>query len=162
MKTSLYTIETEYQQMLQIIEEADGEVTPEMEESLAINEKQLQSKSIAYVEYIGSREAVNDRIDAEVKRLNQMKKVNNNLIDRLKSNLLDAVKIFGDYEVGLTKFGTRKSSSVQVDDVNSLPSEYKTIKVTEAANKAEIKAALKRGESITGCEIVENLNLKIN
>ena len=162
MKQSLYTIETEYLTLINQVEELDGELTPEIEEALIINETQLQSKSIAYLEYIGSRESINTRIDDEIKRLQAMKKSNNNLIAKLKDRLLDAVKLFGNFEVGLTKFGTRKSSQVIVEDVNSLPSEFKTIKVTESANKAEIKKAIKAGESIGGCELVENFNLKIN
>ena len=162
MKKSLYHIETEYLQMLQIIEEAEGEITSEMEEALIINETQLQSKSIAYLEFIQSKETLNTRIDNEIKRLQAMKSQNANVIDRLKNNLLQAVKLYDAFEVGLTKFGTRKSKAVEVEDVNSLPSEFKTIKITESANKAEIKRAIERGEAVAGCEIVEKLNLKIN
>jgi hypothetical protein len=70
--------------------------------------------------------------------------------------------MFGDFESGLTKFGTRKSSTVEVENVNALPKEYKVIKVTEQADKAELKRAIKSGEVIPGVEIVEKLNLKIN
>ncbi len=80
MKKSLYHIETEYQQLLQIVEDADGELTEEMENALMINETQLQSKSIAYLEYIGSRESINTRIDEEIKRLQAMKKSMVNLV----------------------------------------------------------------------------------
>ena len=162
MKQSLYNIELEYQQILQSVEEADGELTPEMEESLLINEQQLQGKSIAYLEYIGSREAVNTRIDDEIKRLQAMKKSNSNLVSNLKNRLLDAVKLYGDYEVGLTKFGTRKSSQIIVEDVNELPKEYKVIKITESADKKLLKEAIKSGKEIKGVELREIQNLKIN
>jgi hypothetical protein len=162
MKKSLYNIETDYINILNQVDELNGELTPELEEQLVINEKELQSKSIAYLEYIKTKEALNTRIDEEIKRLQALKKSNNNIITRLKNGLLTAVNIYGKFEVGLTTFGTRKTSSVIVEDVNSLPKEYKTIKVTEQANKAEIKKALKNGELIEGCEIVEGTNLKIN
>ena len=162
MKKSLYHIENEYLTIISQVEELDGELTPELEEQLTINEKELQSKSIAYLEFIGSKEALNVRVNDEIKRLQAVKKSNDTLVKNLKNRLLDAVKLYGDFEVGLTKFGTRKSSSVSVDDVNSLPKELKVIKVTEQADKKAIKEALQAGESIEGCEIVENLNLKIN
>ena len=162
MKKSLYHIENEYLTIISQVEELDGELTPELEEQLTINEKELQSKSIAYLEFIGSKEALNVRVSDEIKRLQAVKKSNDTLVKNLKNRLLDAVKLYGDFEVGLTKFGTRKSSSVSVDDVNSLPKELKVIKVTEQADKKAIKEALQAGESIEGCEIVENLNLKIN
>jgi hypothetical protein len=162
MKKSLYKIESEYLEILSQADELGGELTPELEEQLIINEKELQGKSIAYLEYIKTKEALNTRIDEEIKRLQALKKSNNNLITRLKKGLLTAVELYGNFEVGLTTFGTRKTSSVTVEDVNALPKEYKTIKVTEEANKAEIKKALQKGKKIEGCEIVEGKNLKIN
>ena len=162
MKQSLYTIETEYLTLINQVEELDGELTPELEEALIINETQLQSKSIAYLEYIGSRESINNRIDDEIKRLQAMKKSNSNLVSNLKNRLLDAVKLYGDYEVGLTKFGTRKSSQIIVEDVNELPKEYKVIKITESADKKLLKEAIKSGKEIKGVELREIHNLKIN
>lgn len=160
--SSLYSITAEQKSLINEIELLEGEITPEMEQQLAITESQLQQKSIAYLEFIRSKEAFNGLIDNEIKRLQGMKKANNNLIDRLNENLLMAVKTFGNYEVGTQKFGTRKSSQVIVEDVNALPKEYKTIKVTEAADKIAIGKALKAGQEIEGCYIQENLNLKIN
>jgi hypothetical protein len=155
-------IETEYLTLIAEIEERQGELTPELEKELIINETQLQSKSIAYLEVVSGKEALNIRIDDEIKRLQALKKSNNTLISNLKGRLLQAVKLYGAFEVGLTKFGTRKSQQVIVEDVNTLPSEFKTIKVTESANKAEIKKAIKAGEHITGCELLDVENLKIN
>jgi len=162
MSKSLFNITLEQKVLMHEIESMEGELTPEMEASLQITEAELQQKSIAYLEVIRQKEGFNSLIDAEIKRLQQIKKAGNNVIARLNDNLLSAVKTFGTYEVGLQKFGTRKSSQVIVEDVNSLPEKYKTIKVTEAADKASLKKALAAGEEIEGVYIQENLNLKIN
>ena len=162
MKTTLYNIEQEYLTLISEIESLDGELTPEIEDQLNINKEQLESKSVAYLQVISTKEGVNSAIDIEIKRLQALKKRNNGLVDNLKSRLLTAVTLFGNFEIGFNKFGTRKSSSVAVDDVNSLPTEYKTVKVTEAADKKAIKDAIKAGKDVPGCSIVENLNLKIN
>ena len=162
MSKSLYTIQNDYNFLMLSIEEMEGELTDELNQALTINKTELQSKSIAYLEKIESIESYNIRVDEEIKRLQAIKKRNSKLVDVLKDNLLNAVKLFGDFNVGFTKFGTRKSEQIIVDDVNELPKEYKTIKVTETANKAELKRAIKAGESITGVELVECLNLKIN
>jgi len=162
MKQSLYNITEQQRYLLSEIELMEGELTPELEEQLTITATQLESKSIAYLEVITSRESFNSAIDIEIKRLQALKKRNSNLVSRLKENLLFAVKTFGDFEVGFSKFGTRKSTTVEVEDINMLPKEYKTIKVTESANKAAIKKALQAGEDIEGCYIKENQNLKIN
>ena len=162
MSNSLYNITQEQRFTLLEIEELAGELTPELEAKLEITATQLNSKSMAYLEVISNKESFNALITDEIKRLQAMKKANDNLIGRLKDNLLNAVKIFGDFEVGLHKFGTRKSSTVEVEDVNLLPKEYKVIKVTESADKMAIKKALQSGEEIEGCYIKEHQNLKIN
>lgn len=163
MKQSLYNIIEEQRYTLAEIEDMAGELTPELEERLIINAHQLESKSIAYLEVIKDREAYVNSAKEEIKRLQSIVKVNENLVDRLKSSLLIAVKTFGNFEVGFTKFGTRKSTSVEVQDdmVNSLPKEYKTVKVTETANKTAIKKALEDGIKINGAKLVHNDNLSV-
>ncbi|HAF28989.1 MAG TPA: hypothetical protein DCG75_08065 [Bacteroidales bacterium] len=160
--SSLYQITADQRLLMNEIESLEGEITTEIEERLTITESQLQQKSIAYLEVIRQKEAFNMLIDNEVKRLQQLKKVNNNVIDCLNENLLEAVKLFGAYEVGTQKFSTRKSSQVIVEDVNSLPDIYKVVKVTEQADKMALKKAIEAGEKIEGVYILENLNLKIN
>jgi len=161
---SLYEITIDQKILINEIEKMEGEITPEMEERLIITKSEIQHKTIAYLEVIQSKESFNSLIDNEIKRLQGMKKTNNNVVERLKDNLLIAVKTFGNYTIGTQKFGTRKSSSIQVDldKVNSLPKEYKTIKVTEAPDKKALKDALNRGEEIDGVSIINSLNLKIN
>jgi len=162
MKTSLYQIETEHLALMHEIENAEGEITEEIAAQLEINEGQLQSKSIAYLSVIKGKESFNAQIDEEIKRLQAMKKRNNTLVSNLKNRLLDAVKLFGDFESGLSSFGTRKSSTVEVENVNALPKEFKVVKVTEQADKAALKKAIKEGQEIEGVLIVEHFNLKIN
>jgi len=160
---SLYKINENMLSLLSVIEANEGELTDEVLEQLEINNEELQTKSESYLAVIKNREALNTQIDDELKRLQAMKKANNNLVSRLKNSLLNAVNIFGEFEVGLIKFGIRKSTAVEVNGiVNDLPKEYKTVKVTEQPNKAEIKKSLQRGEQIEGCALVTNYNLKIN
>lgn len=143
------------------LEENGGELTTEIQEALTITKGELQSKGIAYIEVIGQRKSYVDRIDIEIKRLQAMKKSNQNLVDLLENKLLDAVKLFGDIEMEFTTITTRKSESIEVEDVNSLPPEYKNIKVVETADKIALKNAIKLGAKIEGVQLIENLNLKI-
>lgn len=163
MKQSLYNIVEEQRYTLSEIENMGGELTPELEEQLTINAHQLESKSIAYLEVIKDREAYVNNAKEEIKRLQGIVKANENIVKRLKDNLLTAVKTFGSFEAGFVKFGIRKSTSVNVheDMVNSLPKEYKTVKVTESPNKTAIKKALENGIEIDGCELSHNENLTI-
>ena len=162
MEKSLYVIKEEYLDLISQIEQAEGELTPDLESALTINKSELEVKSIAYVEVIKQRESFNARIDEEVKRLQAIKKANDNLVLRLKNNLLNAVNMFGNFEAGFLKLSTRKSKSVEVNiDTNDLPKEFKSIKVTEAPDKTAIKKAIESGQEIEGCRIVENINLAI-
>jgi hypothetical protein len=61
----------------------------------------------------------------------------------------------------LVKINFRKSETVEVEDVNLLPSLYKVVKVTEQADKVAIKSALKDGIFISGCRIKTHTNLQI-
>lgn len=161
---TLYEINHDYLSKIQQLEEKDFVLDPEDEEFLTINKSQLEQKSISYLEVIQSKEIFNTRIDDEIKRLQVLKKRNDKTIDRLKDTLLTAVKTFGVFTVGFTKFGTRKSTAVVIDElkVNKLAKKYKTITVTEKPNRDAIKKDLQAGKEIDGCEIQENLNLKIN
>jgi len=160
-KKTLYKIENDYLALMNEIEEADGEITEEQNELLVINENQLQGKTIAYLEVIKSKEAFNSNIDAEIKRLQAMKKANTNLVDRLNNSLLDAVKLYGDIKAGLTTFTTRKSESVVIEDEELIDKEFKTVKVTTSISKADIKKAIKAGIDVPGAILQENQNLRI-
>ena len=159
---SLYNITLDQLILINELEDADGELTEDLENRLAISKNEINHKSIAYLSVIRGKEVENLAIKDEIKRLQGLVKRNDNLTNRLKNNLLNAVKVFGNFEVGFNKFGTRKSSTIQVDNVNSLPQEYKTIKVVESADKKALKEALKGGLEIDGVRIENNLNLKIN
>jgi len=159
---NLFEITKEQQELINQIEILEGEITPEIEELLTINKSELNQKSIAYLEVIKQKDGVNTVIDAEIKRLQALKKRNVNVTTRLKDNLLNAVKLFGDFEVGTQRFATRKSQTIEVEFIGELPNEYLTVKTTTTANKVELKKALKSGIEIEGVTLKDNLNLKIN
>jgi len=161
MKNTLYSIKNEYLELVNEIEELEGELTPELEYKLKINQSELSNKTIAYHSVILSKEAFNTTIDNEIKRLQGLKKQNNNVIDRLKNSLVSAIELYGDIKIGTNTFSLRKSERVEVEDVNLLPKEFKTVKVTEQANKVEIKKALKLGQKIKNVYLREVFNLKI-
>ena len=59
------------------------------------------------------------------------------------------------------KISFRKSESIEVEDVNSLPSEYKVVKVTEQADKVALKEAIKGGIQVPGVYLKVNQNIQI-
>ena len=161
MKNTLYQIKESYLSLMDEIEASEGILSEDQENALEINKSELDSKSIAYLEVIKSSKAFISTIDDEIKRLQALKKRNSNLIDRLESSLLSAVQLFGEFNIGTLTFGKRKSESVIVEDINGLPDEFKTVKVTEQANKADLKKAINSGEEIEGVSIQTNFNLAV-
>jgi len=163
MKTTIFQIEQTYNQLAEELIENGGELTPSLEEALAITEEQLQNKSVAYSFVIKQMDADVDTIDAEIKRLQALKKQREKASDYLKERIKHAMDTFSIEEIKtpLVKINFRKSETVEVDDVNQLPSLYKVVKVTEQADKAAIKAALKDGFEVTGCRIETHRNLQI-
>ena len=161
---SLYNIQQDYVEITQELINLDGEITPELEEKLVLNEKNLKQKSVAYMEVISNSDARILMAKAMKQRAEQVIKQEENKIKYLKDRLLSAVKIFGPFEVGILKFGTRKSKTVVIDPqkVNLIPGEYKKTVVEAKPDKAKIKKALEEGKEIPGCSISHNQNLKIN
>jgi hypothetical protein len=163
MKLTIYQIEQSYNQLAEELIENGGELTPSLEDQLAITEEQLQTKSVAYSFVIKQMDADVDIIDAEIKRLQNLKKQREKASEYLKERIKHAMDTFSIEEIKtpLVKINFRKSESVEVDDVNQLPAAFKVVKVTEQADKAAIKAAIKDGVNIIGCSIVEHRNLQI-
>ena len=161
MKTTLYKIEAEYLELINQVEELEGELTPELEQALAINESQKISKSIAYIELIGVKKSLIERIKAEKKRLDAMQKFNERIIDRLENSLSNAVDIFGDIELGMHIIKHRTSTQVNIENQDLIPDKYLTKKLTVTPDRMEIKKALQAGEDVAGANLITNKNLSI-
>lgn len=163
MKLTIYQIEQSYNQLAEELIENGGELSPSLAEALAITEEQLQNKSVAYSFVIKQMDADIDIIDAEIKRLQALKKQREKASEYLKERIKHAMDTFqiDEIKTPLVKINFRKSETVEVDDVNQLPAAFKVVKVTEQADKAAIKAALKDGVEVTGCRIETHRNLQI-
>ncbi len=55
----------------------------------------------------------------------------------------------------------RKSEKIEIDEQSSIPKEYLTKTVSFAPNKTAIKEAIKAGQEVAGCRLVENQNITI-
>jgi len=157
---SLFNIQEDFNGLMRTIEDAEGEITPEMEKALEINEKDLQKKSIGYLEIMKQKEGRVLMYDNEIKRLQSLKKTEENSIDRLKNSLLNAVKMFGEFTSGTVTFKTRKSSSLIIENEDLIPEIYKTEVTIIKIDKARIKSDLKTGK-VVSAYLQENENLMI-
>lgn len=156
---NLYNIKSEY---LAIAHElTEGELTPELEQALIITQENLQEKAINYGYVIKNFESEVDIIEEEIKRLNALKKARQNAVDKLKTNISDAMQLFGILEVKAPTFkmNFRKSESVEIFE--GLDQEFITEKVSYQPDKIAIKNAIKEGRQVNGAALVTNFNIQI-
>ena len=141
MNQSIYKIQNEYQLLINQVIEAEGEITPELETALTINKEQLEQKGINYAYVIKSLDADCEQIDAELKRLQQLKKVRTNLAERLKDTISNAMNLYEveKIETPLIKLSFRNSESVEITNESQLDPCFIVTKTVSTPDKKAIK-----------------------
>ena len=159
----IFDISKEYLNLIDQIEENNGEITEQIETALAINEGEIKQKSVAYVAVMKSLESEVDFIDNEIKRLQALKKSRANIVQNLKDRLEYALNTFGIDEIKteLIKINFRKSKSVIVDDIDLIPESCKKTTINITPDKKLLKEMLEDGAIIIGAHILEKKNLTI-
>lgn len=163
MNKSLYQINQDYVSILSELDDMDGELTPELEQRLTISEKELQTKASCYGVVIHDYDSKINAIDAQIKRLTELKKSYNGKVEVLKSNISNAMQLFGvdKIESDLVKLSFRKSESVEIVDEKMIPKDYIVGKMTYTVSKQAINEAIKSGKVVSGAELKTNYNLQL-
>lgn len=158
---SLYRISQEQQALNELLFEAEGELTPELEEALAINEANLTVKAENYAASMAMFNASVEAAKTERKRLDAYIKRAENAQERMKSALSTALETFGidKLEVGTYRISFRKSEGVVITDEVAIPDNY--VIVETKINKAQLKADLKNGLAISGAHLETRKNIQI-
>jgi hypothetical protein len=162
MNRSLFNISSEALEIVSALEET-GELTPGIEAMLVINQTELQEKSFNYAYVCKSIESDITTIDEEIKRLTSLKKAKNNIVDRMKEAVINALHIYGLEKISspTLTLSVRRSEAVEIISEEQLADEYKVTKVTVAPDKIRIKEAIKAGKDVEGAVIKENYSLQI-
>lgn len=160
-KLSLYDLTSEYTLICEALEENGGEITPEIEAMLAINEENFLTKAEGYAEIIAKYTILAENAKARKARCERVQKVAENTVKRMKERIAQAMDTYGlpKVEVGLHKFSFRTSKAVEITDEAKIPNEY--IKVATSVDKTKLRADLMAGVVIEGAEIKENKSLQI-
>ena len=161
---SLYKITQKQQELFDFILEAEGEITPDVEESLKINSENFETKARSYIWMIKKLESENVTISNELERLKRIEKRNNKLIDRLKESMKMALEIFGESQkVDTFTLSIKETKYTDIFDPELVPAKYKVIETTTTTKipKDEIKKAIESGEEVPGAKIATNPTLKI-
>jgi hypothetical protein len=160
---TLYGITAELNGILAQLEELDGEITPELEQALAINEEQFVAKAEDYGHAILNLKGMAAAAKAEKERLAGLQKFYENAQKRLADALSNAMQVFGQDKVenATMRLSLRHTTATEVDDIDQIPAEFKTTNVEVVADKTAIKKAIQQGEDVPGAHLVENVSLQI-
>ena len=124
MGKSIFEIDKELYALYDEIEEAGGEITPEIEEKLELNGQEMTNKVKSITNYINKLKADLLAIKSETDRLAKLKKSKENIIAGLTKLVLFAINKYGKedkkgkkwFDWGTGRVGIRKSVSIELDD----------------------------------------------
>ena len=162
---NLYQIDHIEKEIEQIAIENDGELTDEQWQMLI----EAQTKSLDKVEnvckYIRHLEQFEQKAKEEIARINELKAKAARRRENIKKYLTPYVVSRGKIDVGTFKLSTRKSKSVDINEVefhNSTDTlQYVDTKTISTISKKRIGDDLKAGKEIPGASLKESINLQI-
>lgn len=130
MGNSIWQIDDKLQSIIDGIENNGGEFTEEQEQELQLTQEEFNEKVDSYCAIIDKYNAYVDSCKAEKKRVNELQKVRENIISKLKEILLYAVDKYGIvgksnnrvFETATRKLFTKSLSVLNVNEerVNTL------------------------------------------
>ena len=138
----------------------DPEIDPEMlADTIEGLEGMFEEKAVKVVHVVANNDSDIAQIDAEIKRLQERKKVMVNAKERLKEYLRFNMEATGITKITSPLFNitlAKGRESVQIDDESLLPEDYK--RVTVAPDKTLINKAIKDGYEVPGASLVMGNN----
>lgn len=121
---NIFEIEQDLLSIFDEIEENEGELTPELEEKLAITQENFKNKVKSYINLIKIKEGELITISSEIDRLKKFGESKAKLITKLQNIIIQAINKFGDttpkggkfFDYGTGKVNIRKTQIVGTND----------------------------------------------
>lgn len=154
MKMSLYEID---EQILACLDDETGEILDAAKlEALAMErDEKVENIGLFYKNTLAEVEALKKEEQAFAAR----RKSAESLAERLK-NHLDYALCGQTFQTPKVKISYRKSEQVDVTDIFAVDDEWYK-EVVPTVDKVRVKAALKQGLEVKGCQLAEKLNIQI-
>ncbi|HHY0087182.1 TPA: siphovirus Gp157 family protein, partial [Clostridioides difficile] len=117
--STLYELTTDLLEIEEGLTETTGNEAEKLEEIKEIIKQEIQNKNTRIVSVILNIDSDINSIDSEIKRLQELKRVKKNTLDRLKSNIKDCMELLGTKKVEtvLGNISIRKSAgSLVIED----------------------------------------------
>ncbi|HDZ6747585.1 TPA: siphovirus Gp157 family protein [Mannheimia haemolytica] len=163
----LYEINENYRNIADLLSNPEFFENPDIIGALEAVEDEFNNKAVNTVKAIKIAEGDIETIDNEIKRLQTMKKVRQNALDRVKDYLKRNMADTGIFKIESPLFkisyAERKNAAVELDEdlflANNLNQDLVSVKITPS--KTAIKKALEAGEQIIGARLVDSQILTI-
>lgn len=162
-KKSIFNIQSDYIELMNQIEDNEGEITPEISEQLDITREQLEDKATSYCYLSKQIDVDNDQIDAEISRLQALKSYKAKIQAELKERVSEAMVRFGidKIEKNNLKLSFRASKQLIIIEGAKIPKKFQIVKMNTVVDKAKLKAHIDSGKKLKGVSILEKKNLQI-
>lgn len=164
---SLYSLTDEcrnlYDALMASADEETGEVDISLVNALAERQEAWEDKAVAVACVYRSLDEDAARVGREIERLTAMKKRLERERDRVKEGLSAAFTALGVEKVkGMyADISFRASEQTIIDNADTVPEEYMTVKTTYTPNKTAIKEAIKAGKEVPGAHLEQRKNIQI-
>lgn len=144
----------------QCVDPETGEVDTTKLDALTMERNtKLENLTLWYKDLEAEEKAVKAEADSLKLRAERLEKKAENIKTYLYMQLKGE-----KFKTPKCSVGYRTSKVVYIDpelDLDSLPEEYKQMKIEVKADKKKIKSAIESGEQVNGCELLERKNLQI-
>lgn len=162
-QTSLFDLINQSNQIEELLVESNGEVTEEIDLLLNLNEVTLKAKIDTYHSIIETLESKSEYWANKAEQFNKISKACIKTQERIKgfikSTMLaqNLTELQGNnVRIKLSK----TSGTLNIVDEKAIPNKFIQIKQIAEIKKSEIKDAIKNGETVNGCELVQGYSLR--
>lgn len=164
-KKSLLTLVNESNQIKNLLLESGGEITPEIEQALSVNEKSLAGKVDSYKFVIDDLDSFSELLKSKENEIKKARQSIESAVVRLKSNIKNTMIMNEINEVTGNDYVFKLKNaqpSLIITDENLIAKKYKYEVISTEIKKDELKQDLKNGLADSyGCELKENKSLSI-
>ena len=162
---NLYELNQNFQNLLEVMENTtDSEIKALIQDSLDQLQLQTNEKIENIIKYIKNLEYEAAALETEAKRLQDRKAKTLKKVDNLKGYLKDFTSSLDSkkYNAGIFKVSIRRNSpSLEITDIQAIPTEYIQYIEDVKVDKQRIKEAIKNGEKIAGVQLIESESILI-
>lgn len=156
----LYEIRQEIENLMNLIDE-DGTIEEssfaQLEELAIAEEDKLENIGLLLKNWTAEAKAIRE----EEKALADRRRATENQAERLKeyagNYMLKSNR--SEFKTAKVRLSFRKSTAVQVDDDELIPDEFWQVK--KEISRSLISKALKDGQAVAGCQLIERQNLQV-